>query len=109
MERARVLGNNITLLLNQRGITKESFADALGYSLYEVQKLCDARIFTAEEDVEEIAKYFQIPKNDLYIDNKEKYFGEGFMDCMGKFKRPENREKVLDIFDMYCDIKEILE
>lgn len=109
MERARVLGNNITLLLNQRGITKESFADALGYSLYEVQKLCDARLFTDEEDLEDIANFFQVSKDDLFIDNSDKYCGEGFMDCMGKFKRSENRENILDIFDMYCDIKEILE
>lgn len=109
MESARVLGNNITLLLTQRGITKESFANALGYSLFDVQKLCDARLFADEEDIEEIANYFKISKDVLFFDNGEKYSGEGFMDCMGKFKKPENREKILDIFDMYCDMKEVLE
>ena len=34
--------------------------------------------------------------------------GAGFLHCMGKFTRPENKEKILNIFDMYCDLKEAL-
>lgn len=109
MENTRVLGNNITLLLNQNGIAKELFAEAVGYSLYDVQKLCDSRLFADDEDVEEIAKFFDISVDELLTNHgDDAYKGEGFMHCMGKFKNPKNKEKILDIFDMYCDMKEIL-
>lgn len=32
-----------------------------------------------------------------------------FLQCIQPFKRSENREKILDIFDMYCDLLEIAE
>ncbi|AKN33781.1 hypothetical protein Ccar_24325 [Clostridium carboxidivorans P7] len=109
MENARVLGNNITLLLNQKGISKEAFAKALGYSCFDVQKLCDARLLTTEEDIKDIADYFNVTTDELFTYRDDNaYTGEGFMHCMGKFNQPENREKILDIFDMYCNIKEAL-
>ena len=30
------------------------------------------------------------------------------MHCMGQFKDAKNKTKILDILDMYCDIKEVL-
>jgi hypothetical protein len=110
METARVLGNNINLLLNQKSITKDTFANALGYSFFEAQKLCDARLYATKEDVNDIAKYFDVSTDYLFTDQgNEVYKGVGFMHCMGQFKRPENKDKILDIFDMYCDMKEALE
>lgn len=110
MERARVLGDNVRLLLLQHGNDKEAFAEQLGYSLLDVEKLCDARLFTTEEDVKDIASYFEVQPEYLYTRQDESiYTGDGFLDCMGQFKNPENRELILDIFDMYCDVKEALE
>lgn len=110
MDKARVLGDNIRLLLAQSDNRKEAFAENLGYSPLDVEKLCDARLFTTEEDVKDIAEFFAIELEQLYIRQDESvYKGEGFLHCMGQFKRPENREKILDIFDMYCDMKEALE
>lgn len=109
MDAARVLGNNITLLLRKKNIPKETFANALGYSVPEVQKLCDARLFTTDEDVEDIAEYFDVTRSELCTDlGDDVYTGDGFMHCMGKFHNPENKEKILDFFDMYCDMKEAL-
>lgn len=109
MNEARVIGNNIRLLLNNSGIEKSVFADALGYSLMDVDKLCDARLFTTEEDIQDIANFFAINPSDLLVckDDSE-YKGNGFLHCMGKFTNPENKEKILSIFDMYCDLKESL-
>ena len=109
MSEARVLGNNIRLLLNNNGIDKSTFADALGYSRLDVDKLCDARLFTTEDDIKDIADFFGIEPSDLlaWRDDAE-YKGAGFLLCMGKFTRPENKEKILNIFDMYCDLKEAL-
>lgn len=109
MDKARVLGDNIRLLLAQIGNGKEAFAENLGYSPLDVEKLCDARLFTTEEDVKDIAEFFEVKPEQLYIrQNENVYEGEGFLHCMGQFKVPENREKILDVFDMYCDVKEAL-
>ena len=110
MEQARVFGNNIRLLLENDENKKKAFADTLGYTLYEVDKLCDARLYTTEEDVKDIANYFSVTPDSLYISKSaEEYVGDGFLHCMGQFKKPENRDKILNIFDMYCDMKELLE
>lgn len=110
MEKARVLGDNIKLLLAQRGVEKDTFARALGYSLLDVEKLCDARLFTTEDDVRDIADYFKVMPETLYVRQDEgMYVGDVFLHCMGQFKDLKNRERILDIFDMYCDVKEALE
>jgi hypothetical protein len=110
VENARVLGDNIKLLLTQRGIEKDAFAKEMGYSLLDVEKLCDARLFVTGEDVRGIADYFSVDPQYLYTrQDDEQYVGRDFLHCMGQFKKPENREKILDIFDMYCDVKEALE
>ena len=103
---ARTLGNNITLLLKQGGIEIPEFAKALGYSVEEVQRLRDARLYTTEEDIQDIAGYFGISEEELYIPREGEYIGEGFLHCMGSFKDEMNKEKILDIFDMYADLKE---
>lgn len=109
MSEARALGNNIRLLLDNKGNDKSAFADALGYSLLDVDKLCDARLFTSEDDIKDIADFFGIEPSDLLTcrDDAE-YKGAGFLHCMGEFIRPENKEKILNFFDMYCDLKEAL-
>lgn len=109
MRDTRVLGNNINLLLNQKGITKEDFASALGYSVFDVQKLCDARLSTSKADLQDIARFLQVDESSLFTDLGEKaYVGDGFMHCMGEFKSKANKNKILDIFDMYCDMQELL-
>lgn len=104
----RILGNNIKLLLNEKGIDKSVFAEKLGYSLNDVHRLCDARLLLREEDIADIAHFFQEDLKNLYICQSEKYIGSDFMHCMGEFKCPKNEDKIHDIFDMYCDLKEIL-
>lgn len=110
METARVFGNNIRYYLNQQGISVGDFAEKLGYSFYDAQKLLDGRLFVTQQDMQDIAEVICVSQEELQtIKEDGSYVGEGFMDCMGKFKNPENQDKILDIFDMYCDIKEAAE
>lgn len=110
MRVSRIIGNNCRLQLIQNNVSADTFADALGYSLSDVEKLCDGRLFVTEKDVADIADYFGISEDDLYRDyGQAQYTGESFMHCMGQFKREENKDLILDIFDMYCDLKEALE
>lgn len=109
MQVARILGNNCKMLLNEKGISKEEFAEQLGYSYFDVEKLCDGRLYTTEEDIRDIATFFEVTTEELCMEQDgDRYKGVGFMHCMGQFKKKENREKILDILDMYCDLKEVL-
>lgn len=108
MSTARILGNNVTLLLRERQIPIAHFAEQLGYSVEEVHKVCDARLYTTEEDIDKIATFFAIPTEELFTAREDAYTGEGFLHCMGSFKNESNKEKILDIFDMYADLKEAI-
>lgn len=110
MDLSRVLGNNIKMLMNKNNVNSEEFANGLGYSLFDVQKLCDARLLATDQDVVDISHYFGVTPDYLYsVHENDNYSGPGFMNCMHQFKKPENEEKILNIFDMYCDLKEALE
>ncbi len=109
MRQERTIGNNCRLLLQKSGVSEEVFARELGYSNLDVKKLLDGRIFTTDRDIQDIANYFHVSANDILIDQgNEKYEGSGFMHCMGNFTDDANKDKILDIFDMYCDLKEML-
>lgn len=58
MQMARVIGNNCKLQLNEKGISKEEFAEALGYSYFDVEKLCDGRLYATQDDIDDIAEFF---------------------------------------------------
>lgn len=107
MERGRIIGNNVRLLLNEREILVDTFAEKMGYSVFDVQKLLDGRLFVSQEDLEDIGEFFQVPLEALTeLREREAYTGPGFMHYMKYFNRPENEEKIRDLFDMYCDLKE---
>lgn len=109
METTRVVGNNIRFYLNRQGISVDTFAKELGYSFFDAQKLLDGRLFSTQQDLQDFARYLHISEEDLVTSKEDDcYVGEGFMHCMGRFKNLENQNKILDIFDMYCDIKEAI-
>ncbi len=109
MRIARVIGDNIKLLLQQKNIEKKVFAEAMGYSPYDIAKICDGRLFITDEQLNKIASFFHVSKEVMMKRcDENQYTGAGFMECMGTFKKEDNKDKVLDILDMYCDLKETL-
>lgn len=109
MNEARILGDNIKLLLRENTISKEMFAKKLGYNTDEVDRLCDARLAMTGDDIRDIADFFSCSVDSLFVRRDETgYVGTGFLHCMGQFKDSDDREKILNIFDMYCDLLEAL-
>lgn len=109
MRQERLIGNNCRHLMCTQAITEDAFARALGYSPLDVKKLMDGRLFINDQDLKGIADYFKVDVEYMLSDHgKAAYSGPGFMRCMDDFSNDENKEKVLDIFDMYCDLKEML-
>ena len=92
MQAIRAFGNNCKWYLKSQNIGEENFADALGYSVADIRKLLDGRLFITEDDESAIADFFSVPIDELYLESNE----------------PQINEEVLDILDMYCDLKEAL-
>lgn len=108
-EQSRVFGNNLRFYMNRAGMKVEEFAEKLEYSVYEVQKLMDARLFLERKEKEQIAEILGVTVDALYevLDDKS-YVQAGCMECRGKFTSAEYKKEVMDLFDVYCDVQETL-
>lgn len=108
-EKSRVFGNNLRFYLKQKGLRINQFANKLGYSEYEVQKMMDARLFLDRQEQEEIARAVGVTVDALYETLEDKcYEDAGGLECRGEFSTAENKRKILDLFDIYCDVQETL-
>lgn len=108
-DKSRVFGNNLRFYLKQKRMQPEWLADRLGYSLYEIQKIMDARLFLDRQEQEQIAKALDMSVARLYeVLEDEVYESAGCLECRGKFSTAEHKKEILDLFDVYCDIQETL-
>ena len=108
-EKNRVFGNNVKLTIVNGGLDEKTVAEHLGYSKYDLWKIMDGRLFLDEEEKEDIAKELQTSIEELYTSRpQEEYRVAGCMECRGEFSCDEHKSQILDLFDMYCDVQELL-
>lgn len=108
-DKRRVFGNNLQYYLNEKKLGMEEFAESLGYSLYEIQKIIYARLFPDRQEQEQIAEALGLPVDTLYEAlPDEAYERVGCFECRGRFSSAERKKEVFDLFDVYCDIQETL-
>ena len=103
----RVFGENVYRLMIQNGFTPDSLASTLGYKVEEVRKFFDARLFLDDEERRNIASVLNTTVEDLYSAGESQTEGN-YIEYRGKFTSEDNKNKILDLFDAYCDIQEIL-
>lgn len=110
MNQARTIGNNIKLLLQKKGLSYKDLAEGLGFTEIEIAKICDGRLMVTDQDLSEIAEYFDV-EMDFLLEKKpkEEYAGNLFVHYMHTFNEEKNEQMILDIFDYYCDMKEAIE
>jgi ribosome-binding protein aMBF1 (putative translation factor) len=103
----RIFGENVYRLMVKKGLNSNLLATALGYEADEVRKIFDARIFLDDEERKNIARVLDTTVENLY--NNEELEAEGnYMEYRGNFTSQDNKKLILDMFDAYCDIQEIL-
>ena len=108
-EKSRIFGNNVRFYLKQREMTSGQFADQVGYSEYEIQRLMDGRLFLDRQEQEQLANILGVTIEDLYERlTDDKYEKAGCLECRGEFSTVENKDLILNLFDIYCDIQEAL-
>lgn len=102
MRYSRIIGYNINKIIKQKNIKKSEFASNLNYSDSDVNRIIEGRLVLTPQDLFDIAEKLNVSIEDLIKDKK--YSG-----CMKKFINKDYREKILDIIDMYIDLKEAIE
>ncbi len=105
MDNARMLGRNIQLDMIKKGIDEKDFANQLEFSLSEVKKLLEGKLLIVKKDLEKIACALNETYDELIRKrSKEEY--QLVFDCIGSFSDDENEDRILDMIDMYIEIKE---
>ncbi len=108
-ERSRVFGNNLRVYLNEKKMEPEQLAERLNYSVQEVRRIMDARLFLTAEEKEQIAAELGVALETLYeVQADSVYENAGCYECRGEFSEPSNKKIIFDMFDTYCDIQEVL-
>ncbi|MGN0161356.1 MAG: helix-turn-helix domain-containing protein [Lachnospiraceae bacterium] len=109
MREARILGSNVKVLLKNTANKVDDFAERLGYSYADVEKLCEGRLYSDMDDIKDIADYFCVTVDELLTRKSDKeYQLAGCVHYNHTFKEDENQDKIFDLFDMVCDIREAL-
>lgn len=90
-------------------LNEETIAEHLGYSKYDLWKIMDGRLFLDEDEKEDIAKELNTTVEDLYIPRSEQqYHDAGCIECRGEFSNQDNKSRILDLLDAYCDVQELI-
>lgn len=107
MEQSRYVGHNITLLMEEKKVDIEKLASEIGYSVNDFKRLLDARLVMMPETVKKIASILNVNIMDILTERENSEY-QVFVDCMTEFQHPENKDKILDIIDQYCNLQELL-
>ena len=107
MNSSRIIGNNVNLELKARSMELSEFGDKIGFSLADVHKLVEGRLFVPPIYLNKIAETLEITKEQLIEDRGMEEYNSLIHNVRG-FKNAENQEIVLDLIDMYADLAEAL-
>lgn len=107
MNSSRIIGNNISLELKAHSMDLLEFGDKMEFSLADVHRLVEGRLFIPPTQLKKIADIFGITKEQLIEDRGMAEYNS-LIHNFRDFKNEENQELVLDLIDMYADLAEAL-
>lgn len=105
MKYSRVLGCNIEKLMLDKQVDKNQFAMEMNYSIVDVNKILEGRLTLTPPDLHDIAEVLEVPVESIILEPIDGNYNTA-IDCMGHFENLDNQEVVLDIIDMYIDLRE---
>lgn len=109
IEKNRLFGNNVKFSIVSQNLNEDSVAEHLGYSKYELWKIMDGRCFLNTEEKEDIARELNTSVEILCTEREpEEYESVGCIECRGNFSSKQHKKEILDLFDIYCDIQELI-
>lgn len=107
MKEARMLGNHVQYLANQKGLSVSDLSQILDCEENQVYSLIKGRAYASYSQMKKVAESLDTTVELLLKGNQEVY-NSTVVHCMNKFEKEENRETILDIIDGYIDIMDAL-
>lgn len=107
MNYSRIIGNNVTLELKAHSMELSELRKKLDYSLADVKKLVEGRLFLPPSELIKVAEALGITKDELINDRGAEQYSS-LIHNFRDFKNESNQELVLDLIDMYADLAEML-
>lgn len=101
MSYLRGLGKMIKTRMSEQGKSIQLLAKESGYSIKDIGKIFDGRLFLSPKQIEEIANVLE-----LNVDEIINCTDVDPIECMGEFTKEENKDILLDYIDRYVDLKE---
>ena len=107
MAYSRIVGQNIQLVLQQKGVRLEQLAQQLGYSLIDLHRVLDGVLMIDGDEIREFANILKVELSEL-LDQRDETEYRGLLHCMGEYHDAKNKDKILDYMDMYIGIEEAM-
>ena len=95
------IGSFIKLKMMEQNKSIQSLAKESGYSIKDIGKIFDGRLFLSPKQIEEIAGIL-----DLDINEMINCIDVDSIEYVGEFTKEENKDMLLDYIDRYVDLKE---
>lgn len=103
MKKARMLGNYVSHLANDKQLSVSDLGKILDCEENHVELFLKGRMFFSFNQVANLSKALNVSVGDLLAGNEELY-SNTVVHCMHKFSDPNNREMILDLIDDYVDV-----
>ncbi len=109
MREESIIGNNLQILLNNNKINNSKIASSLGYTEDDMTRICEGRVYLSMGEIKAIADFFNVDVEDLIASkSSEEYEKAGCIHFNHPFKYEKNLEEIMDLFDLICDIEEVI-
>ncbi len=103
MKKARMLGNYVKRLADEKGLSVSELGGILGFNNQHVNAFVKGRMLVSFEQMKALADAFSVSVGEL-LAGDEQHYNSTVVHCMNAFDNPDNREKILDIIDDYVDV-----
>ncbi len=107
MKAARVLGNQVQHLADNKGLSISDLSGILCCDEHQVLSLIKGRAYASFSQIKKLSEAL-----DTTVDNLLKgdlgLYKSSVVHCMNDFDNEDNREEILDIIDEYIDIVDAL-
>ena len=104
MQEARMLGNYVGHLAKKKGLSISDLSQILNCSEHQVCSFIKGHALVSFEQLEKLAQALGETLDNIIVGDADLY-KKTVVHCMHSFSKDENREKILDLFDCYVDIK----
>lgn len=102
----RKLGVNIFMLMQNSGISREELAEKLNYTYRDMCRILEGKLILPPVEIGKIAELFGKTKKELLSYETDRFIPE--LQYLKQFSNTDNLDKILDMFDDYVELKEVM-